>query len=81
MTQPDQTQAERPAQLGGYYWNSLVAWQRELKADLRIGRRRLATLEKIGSSCLEDHRAAMAVRGRMLIVVQDALSERPKEFS
>jgi hypothetical protein len=59
----------------GYYMNSLKAWSQEIKRDLRIGDRRMETLDRIGSSCAEDHRAAMAARREMLAVVERHMTE------
>lgn len=67
--------ARQQPKLGGYYRNSLVAWRDQIKHDLRIGDARMERLDRSGNSCAEDHRAAMAVRRRMLAIVQRALQE------
>lgn len=64
--------------LGAYYLNSLRHWRDEIKRDLRLGDARMGRLDRMGSSCAEDHRAAMAVRQRMLKVVEDALQEHAR---
>lgn len=64
---------------GGYYLNSLKADQGRLRQAIRIGEARSEVLHRIGSSCAEDHDAAMDIKRRMLDVVEVALAEARKK--
>lgn len=63
---------ERTTERGGYYHNGIRAWRERITRELRRGERRAETLRRIGSSCADDHDAAMNVLRQMLAVLEKA---------
>lgn len=64
------TEKQQP---GAYYLNSLRSWQTTLMREMPLYEARLATLREIGHPNAADHEALIAVRCRMLKVVEDAI--------